>query len=261
MPIGYKMKARGAFRITLGLAIQLSATLLVNGQIANGQNEVLNSNPADETRSSILATIRDPALPGNLSIAAESPVTAPVARISGSEKALSRAQAAIDYADQLATIADRTARMAGVKQSAAAVVMPDEGNAFLDQLISRYATQHNIEPDLVRALIKVESNNNPLAQSPKGALGLMQLMPETARRYGVRDIFNSEDNLSGGVRYLSDLLRLFKGNIPLALSAYNAGENLVARIQRIPDYQETRDYVTRIGSIFDMKRSPYLGMP
>jgi hypothetical protein len=128
----------------------------------------------------------------------------------------------------------------------------------VDGLIVKYASRYGLEPDLVRAVIKAESNFNSRAISPKGALGLMQLIPGTARRYGVRNSFDPEQNIAGGVNYLYDLLQMFQGNLSLALSAYNAGENLVSRIQRVPHIQETRDYVTRISRMFDFQRSPFI---
>ena len=105
-----------------------------------------------------------------------------------------------------------------------------------------------LDPALVHALIYVESRYNPAARSPKGAVGLMQLMPETAQRYGVRDPAKSlEANLRAGTRYLSDLMSLFESRIELALAAYNAGENAVLRYgQRIPPYRETREYVPAV---------------
>jgi soluble lytic murein transglycosylase-like protein len=158
-------------------------------------------------------------------------------------------------ADQRARRADAAAHVGG-RLIVVAATEPVDASVF-DTLISRYAARYNLEPDLLRALIKVESDFNPSAVSPKGAGGLMQLMPDTAWRYGVRNIFDAEQNIAGGTRYFSDLLQMFNGNIPLALSAYNAGENLVARIQRIPDYEETRAYVSRIGHLFDFQRSAY----
>jgi len=86
----------------------------------------------------------------------------------------------------------------------------------------------------------VESNYNPYAVSPKGALGIMQLIPATARRFGVLDVFDPVDNIEGGARYLKYLLELFNGDYPLALAAYNAGENAVTRYGAVPPYPETR---------------------
>jgi len=110
------------------------------------------------------------------------------------------------------------------------------------------ARQAALDPALVHALIHVESRHNPVARSPKGALGLMQVLPETASRYGVANPLRSVDeNLRAGTRYLRDLMGLFDGRIELVLAAYNAGENAVLRHgQQIPPYRETRQYVPAV---------------
>jgi hypothetical protein len=106
---------------------------------------------------------------------------------------------------------------------------------------------HGVDDALVHAVISAESGYNATAVSRKGASGLMQLMPDTARRYGVEKIFNPVDNIYGGVRYLKDLLAMFNGDIRLALAGYNAGENAVIRAgHRIPPYPETEQYVPRV---------------
>ncbi len=104
-----------------------------------------------------------------------------------------------------------------------------------------------LEPALIHAVISAESGYNPLARSRKGAAGLMQLMPETAKRYGVKNRLDPTQNISGGARYLRDLIRLFNNDVQLAVAAYNAGENAVVRYgNRIPPYQETMTYVPRV---------------
>jgi soluble lytic murein transglycosylase len=116
-----------------------------------------------------------------------------------------------------------------------------------DHLIEHHAHATGLRPDLVRAVIQVESAFNPRARSPKGALGLMQLMPFTAEEVGVKDPFDPEENIRGGTLYLRRLLDRFGGNEELALAAYNAGPRAVERHgQSIPPYRETRDYVQRI---------------
>mgnify|MGYP006291823431 FL=1 len=114
-------------------------------------------------------------------------------------------------------------------------------------IIAAAATRHGVDPSLVHAVIRAESAYRPRAQSHAGACGLMQLMPATAKRFGVRDIWDPEQNIEGGVAYLRFLQDLFAGDIRLALAAYNAGEGAVAKYgNRIPPYRETRAYVRRV---------------
>jgi soluble lytic murein transglycosylase-like protein len=116
-----------------------------------------------------------------------------------------------------------------------------------DDIIDQHAARHGVRSDLVRAVIQVESAFNRFARSNKGAMGLMQLMPTTARQLGVTNPYDAEQNIAGGVAYLRSLLDRFDGNEELALAAYNAGPGAVERYgQRIPPYRETRDYVRKI---------------
>jgi len=115
------------------------------------------------------------------------------------------------------------------------------------ELVARIAAQHSLPPELIHSVIQVESNYNPYAVSSKGARGLMQLIPATARRFGVADVFNPADNIQGGARYLKYLLDLYGGNYPLALAAYNAGEGAVAKYGMVPPYRETENYVKLVG--------------
>jgi soluble lytic murein transglycosylase-like protein len=127
--------------------------------------------------------------------------------------------------------------------------------ASYDSLIHQHANWQGIRADLVRAVIQVESAFNPRAVSPKGAMGLMQLMPATAARLGVLDPFNPAENIRGGVRYLRLLLDKYNDNEQLALAAYNAGPNAVDRYgSKIPPYKETQRYVQRITNINAAKR-------
>jgi hypothetical protein len=114
------------------------------------------------------------------------------------------------------------------------------------KLIQKYAKQHAVDPKLVQAMIRQESGFNPMAVSPKGAMGLMQLMPETAASLGVEDPFDIEQNIKGGIRFLKICLKKFDKNLPLALAAYNAGPGRVVEHQGMPPFKETHTYVKKI---------------
>ena len=118
--------------------------------------------------------------------------------------------------------------------------------AEYDQIISSCATKYGVNPSLIKAVIHAESGYNPNAVSSKGASGLMQLMPGTARTLKVNNSFDPKDNVEGGVKYLRFLLDTFRGDVSLAVAAYNAGLNKVARYGGIPPYNETRTYVNRV---------------
>src|SRR5437867_9450737 len=113
-------------------------------------------------------------------------------------------------------------------------------------LIRAAAARHGLAPELVESVIRVESNFEARAVSPKGARGLMQLMPATAAKLGVRNVFDVRQNIEGGVRHLRHLVDRYGGNLALALAAYNAGVEAVRRHGGIPPYAETRAYVTRV---------------
>jgi soluble lytic murein transglycosylase-like protein len=126
----------------------------------------------------------------------------------------------------------------------------DIRTTLYDELIERYAQLNDVRTELVRAVVQVESGFNQWAKSPKGAMGLMQLMPATMREFGVRDAYNAEQNLRGGVAYLRQLLDRYSNNEVLALAAYNAGPGAVDRHgQAVPPYKETQDYVRKINKI------------
>ena len=130
-------------------------------------------------------------------------------------------------------------------------VAPLSGVPYAD-LIDTMATRHGVDPHLVRAVIQVESGYQPRARSSKGAMGLMQLMPRTARQYAVRNPYDPTANIEAGIRHLKVLLDRFE--LSVALAAYNAGETAVERFGGIPPYQETRNYVSRILDILRSQR-------
>jgi len=117
------------------------------------------------------------------------------------------------------------------------------------EIIDKVAAEQGVNAKLVRALVQVESAYQPRARSAKGAMGLMQLMPETARQYGVADPYDPVANIEAGIKHLKSLLQRFPKSVALALAAYNAGEAAVMRFNAIPPYAETRNYVTRILSL------------
>ena len=118
-------------------------------------------------------------------------------------------------------------------------------------IIANAAKVNGLDPKLIHAVIRAESGYNARALSPKGAVGLMQLIPATAQRYGVANINDPSDNIHGGTRYLRDLLTMFNGNVELALAGYNAGENAVIRAgHRIPNYPETMAYVPKVMNFY-----------
>lgn len=140
-----------------------------------------------------------------------------------------------------------------------------EGNATLsgsglaassyESLIRSASTRHNVDAALIRAIIKVESDFDSSARSHKGATGLMQLMPETARLHNVADLYDPSDNIEGGVRHLKLLLGKYQGDLELSLAAYNAGIKAVEKHGGIPPFAETRDYVKRVLSYYQTYRA------
>ena len=125
-----------------------------------------------------------------------------------------------------------------------------EGQVSVDKLVQQAGRQYGVDPKLIHAVIRQESDYNPFAVSRKGARGLMQLIPETADRFGVSDIFDPAENVAGGVKYLRHLLDRYDGDSQLTLAAYNAGEAAVERAQGIPPYPETEDYVSRVSRFY-----------
>jgi soluble lytic murein transglycosylase-like protein len=141
------------------------------------------------------------------------------------------------------------------KVRATTYVPPGRGRAF-DAIIDEHAKLNGVRPELVRAVVQVESAFNPFARSPKGAMGLMQLMPATAKQFGVMDAYDPVENVRAGVRYLRQLLDRYSNDERLALAAYNAGPGAVDKYgQQVPPYRETQDYVTRIAKIDALEAS------
>ncbi len=122
-----------------------------------------------------------------------------------------------------------------------------------DPIIEKYSQEYQLDPSLVRSIIATESAFNPRAVSRKGARGLMQLMPETAARLGVRNLHDADDNIKGGTKYLRTLLDTFNNDLTLSLAAYNAGENLVQRLGRVPNFPETHAYVLSVQKRYGQK--------
>jgi len=160
----------------------------------------------------------------------------------------------------LAALGDDSSRWTnGSTTRGAARAATTSPSGSYDRLIRRIARQYGIEPSLVKAIMHAESWFNPRAVSRAGAQGLMQLMPATAKQYGVRDAFNPEQNLQGALRYLKFLNDLFPNQPEWVIAAYNAGENAVFRYQGIPPYAETQKYVKKVVALkrfYDLVQSP-----
>ena len=137
------------------------------------------------------------------------------------------------------------------------VVLDTKGRREVEALVRQLAPRYAIDPNLAMAVIAVESGFNPRAVSPKNAQGLMQLIPQTAERFGVRRVFDPAENIQGGLAYLRWLMAFFQGEVGLVLAAYNAGEGAVERHRGIPPYDETRNYVARITSMYQRRTHPY----
>jgi len=136
----------------------------------------------------------------------------------------------------------------------AAAKLPLEQAPF-GELIRKAAAKYEVDADLVFSVVAAESNFNPRAISRRNARGLMQLLPETARRLGVKDIYDPAQNIDGGTRYLHDLLKMYDGDLALTLAAYNAGPGAVQRYGRIPPYNETINYVRAIRKTYALRKS------
>ncbi len=145
-------------------------------------------------------------------------------------------------------VEDAPARLATTGRNSPRRVTPP---AEIEELVEQTAKRDNVDPKLIQAVIQVESDYNPQALSNKGAMGLMQLIPSTAERFGVRNPYNAKQNIEGGVNYLKYLLGLFNGDLNLSLAAYNAGENAVLRGGGVPRIPETINYVKKVRRLYD----------
>ena len=154
------------------------------------------------------------------------------------------------------TPTDHKAKYVLVMREKRVLFQPDIDINKYDYLISKAAEKFKLNSALIKAIIKAESNFNHRAVSRAGAQGLMQLMPKTASDMKVEDSFHPEKNIEGGARYLRYLLTTYRGNLDLALAAYNAGEKAVAKYNyNIPPYRETRNYVKRVNRFYDSYRN------
>jgi len=165
-------------------------------------------------------------------------------------------------ADEIVCITDEHGRKIFINTgtqggSASRAMRPGKGDDALlptpeiNEAVDQTASRLEIDPQLVHAIIKVESEYHPRAVSRKGAMGLMQLIPETAHRFGVQNPFNIQQNIAGGSSYLKHLLNVYRGDIPLSLAAYNAGESAVQRFGGIPAFAETQAYVRKVTDIYE----------
>jgi soluble lytic murein transglycosylase-like protein len=166
--------------------------------------------------------------------------------------------------DGLVVLALKGGGEMGVPPAAVRGFVPDEvldevaapAGSDLRDLAAAAARRHGLDPDLVMAVVSVESGFRPQAVSPKGAQGLMQLMPRTASSLGVADAFDPAQNLDGGARHLGQLLTLYGGDLARALAAYNAGEGAVDRHRGVPPYRETRAYVKKVLERYGSQKKP-----
>jgi soluble lytic murein transglycosylase-like protein len=129
--------------------------------------------------------------------------------------------------------------------------------AQIEKMVRGMAPEFGLDPNFVLAIMQIESGYRTDAVSPRNAQGLMQLIPETAERFGVKDPFDVKDNVRGGMRYLRWLLAYFRGDVSLVAAAYNAGEGAVERYRGVPPYKETETYVKRLNAVYPRKRHPF----
>lgn len=152
----------------------------------------------------------------------------------------------------------QTAQASGCGTSASVV---NKNAAAHQDSIKKYSEKYGVSADMVKAVIAIESCYNSTALSPKGAQGLMQLIPATAERFGVEDAFNTNQNIHGGTRYLSWLMKRYNGDLYKAIAAYNAGEGAVDKYQGIPPYTETQHYVRKVLAVYNGLSGQAIALP
>ena len=173
------------------------------------------------------------------------------------EKALADARTKVEQVTKEIAAANQPVPEIGIlsNPAASAAAVWSTGNARIDNLINYYGKQYGVDPFLIYCTMSQESSFSSGATSPKGAMGLMQLMPGTAARYGVTNPYDVGQSIMGGTRYLKDLLKMFNGRVDLALAGYNAGEGAVMKFgNNIPPYEETRNYVKLILKRYAVKK-------
>jgi Transglycosylase SLT domain len=158
------------------------------------------------------------------------------------------------YTDDRSYVDIPTAEITGITESQETIAPELKPQPSLTEIVSSAGDKHQIDPDFISSVIRAESNFNPHARSPKGAQGLMQLMPDTASRLGVTNAYDAAANVNGGTQYLRELLIKYNGDAVKALAAYNAGPGRVQQYHGVPPYRETRAYVARIVKDFNQKK-------
>jgi soluble lytic murein transglycosylase-like protein len=251
---GLRMFIRFSARSCSAIAFHTCA-LLALGSFAFGGDTAAGSIQATRDASGRVVWTNDNAPAANQSSPDESAsVAAPKEYVYWSNtqhrwKRVPRANTRTMRAAQSA-IADVRATLAAQRLKSATPELRAATDHQIEQAIAEASARHGVDPNLVRAVIQVESNFNPYAISRKGALGLMQLMPGTARSLNVGNPFDPSQNIDGGVRHLKSLLENFGGDVGLTLAAYNAGAGAVAKNGGVPPYAETRAYVKKITNLY-----------